>query len=235
MKERLQKIISAAGIASRRAAEELIKNGKVTVNGQPAKLGDSADIDTDDICVDGRSIGRRAESTYIMLNKPRGYVTTLSDEKGRPCITELVKDIGMRVYPVGRLDMYSEGLLILTDDGDFANRLMHPSHEITKTYHAWVSGKCSDKTLDRLHAPFDIDGYETKPAEVEVIYTCDDYTQLSISIHEGRNRQIRKMCQQTGLKLTKLKRVAEGKLELGDLKPGKWKVLTERELQELSE
>ena len=131
--------------------------------------------------------------------------------------------------------MYSEGLLILTDDGDFANRLMHPSHEMTKIYHAWVNGKCSDAALDRLRAPFNIDGYETKPAEVEILYSCDDYTQLSISIHEGRNRQIRKMCEQTGLKLTKLKRVAEGKLELGALKPGKWRVLTEQELQVLSE
>lgn len=235
MKERLQKIISAAGVTSRRSAEELIRNGKVTVNGHTAKLGDSADIDTDIICVGGRTLGRRTENTYIMLNKPRGYVTTLSDEKGRPCITELVKDIGKRVYPVGRLDMYSEGLLILTDDGDFANRLMHPSHEITKTYHAWLSGKCSDAALKRLREPFDIDGYETKPAEVEVIYSCADYTQLSISIHEGRNRQIRKMCEQVGVKLTKLKRVAEGGLELGDLKTGKWRVLTDRELQELSE
>ena len=235
MKERLQKIISAAGVASRRAAEELIKSGKVTVNSQTAKLGDSADIDTDTICVDGQIIGRRAENTYIMLNKPRGYVTTLSDEKGRHCITELVKDVGKRVYPVGRLDMYSEGLLILTDDGNFANRLMHPSHEIAKTYHAWVNGKCSDAALDRLRAPFDIDGYETKPAEVEVIYSCDDYTKLSISIHEGRNRQIRKMCEQAGLKLTKLRRVAEGKLCLGSLKPGKWRLLTKQELQELSE
>ena len=235
MKERLQKIISAAGITSRRAAEELIKKGKVTVNGITAKPGDSADIDTDKICVDGRIIGRRAESTYIMLNKPRGYVTTLSDEKGRPCIAELVKDVGKRIYPVGRLDMYSEGLVILTDDGNFANRLMHPSHEITKTYHAWISGKCSDAALTRMRMPFDIDGYETKPAEVEIIYSCADYTQLSISIHEGRNRQIRKMCEQTGLKLIKLKRVAEGKLELGNLKSGKWRSLTERELQELSE
>lgn len=235
MKERLQKIISAAGVASRRAAEEVIKSGKVTVNGKTAKLGDSADIDTDIICIDGQTIGRRADKTYIMLNKPRGYVTTLSDEKGRPCITELIKDVGKRVYPVGRLDMYSEGLLILTDDGDFANRLMHPSHEMTKTYHAWVNGKCSVAALDRLRAPFNIDGYETKPADVEIIYSGDDYTQLSISIHEGRNRQIRKMCEQTGLKLTKLKRVAEGKLELGALKPSKWRVLTEQELQVLSE
>ena len=139
------------------------------------------------------------------------------------------------MYPVGRLDMYSEGLLILTDDGEFANRLMHPSHEITKTYHAWIAGRCSDTALNRLCEPFDVDGYETKPAEVEVIYACDDYTQLSISIHEGRNRQIRKMCEQAGLKLTKLRRVAEGKLKLGDLRPGKWRALTERELQELSE
>lgn len=235
MKERLQKIISAAGVASRRAAEEFIKSGKVTVNGKTAKLGDSADIYTDIICIDGQTIGRRADNTYIMLNKPRGYVTTLSDEKGRPCITELIKELGKRVYPVGRLDMYSEGLLILTDDGDFANRLMHPSHEMTKTYHVWVNGKCSVAALDRLRAPFNIDGYETKPADVEIIYSGDDYTQLSISIHEGRNRQIRKMCEQTGLKLTKLKRVAEGKLCLGSLKPGKWRPLTAQELQELSE
>ena len=235
MKERLQKIISASGLMSRRAAEELIAAGRVSVNGVTAALGDKAEAGIDRILVDGKVLPSAGEKLYIMLNKPRGYVTTLSDEKGRPCITDLIKDVGKRVYPVGRLDMYSEGLLILTDDGDFANRLMHPSHEMTKTYHAWVNGKCSVAALDRLRSPFDIDGYKTKPAEVEILYSCDDYTQLSISIHEGRNRQIRKMCEQTGLKLTKLKRVAEGKLELGALKPGKWRVLTEQELQVLSE
>ncbi len=235
MPERIQKLIAAAGLMSRRAAEECISAGRVTVNGLKASLGDKADAEKDIIMVDGRRLPSAGRKTYIMLNKPRGYVTTLSDEKGRPCITDLIKDVGKRVYPVGRLDMYSEGLLILTDDGDFANRLMHPSHEMTKTYHAWVNGKCSDAALDRLRAPFNIDGYKTKPAEVEILYSCDDYTQLSISIHEGRNRQIRKMCEQTGLKLTKLKRVAEGKLELGALKPGKWRVLTVHELQVLSE
>lgn len=235
MKERLQKIISASGIASRRAGEELIKAGKVTVNGCTAALGDSADADIDVICVDGRVIGRRKSSTYIMLNKPRGYVTTMSDEKGRPCVSELVKDVGKRVYPVGRLDMYSEGLLILTDDGDFANKMMHPSHEITKVYYAWVNGKCAESTVQKLREPFNIDGYITKPAEVELLHSSTEYSMLSIAIHEGRNRQIRKMCEQVGLKLTKLKRISEGKLLLGDLKPGKWRVLTNMELQDLTE
>lgn len=235
MKERLQKIISSAGITSRRAGEELIKAGKVTVNGVTAKLGDCADVEIDTVCVDGQIIDRRKGNTYIMLNKPRGYVTTLSDEKGRPCISELINDVGNRVYPVGRLDMYSEGLLILTNDGNFANRLMHPSHEITKTYHAWITGKCGDETLQKLRKPFDIDGYITKPAEVELLCSNSDYSKLSITIHEGRNRQIRKMCEQVGVKLTKLRRVCEGKLVLGELKPGKWRELTELELQDLTE
>lgn len=235
MKERLQKIISSAGIASRRAGEELIKAGKVTVNGVTARLGDSADADIDTICVDGQIIDRREGNTYIMLNKPRGYVTTLSDEKGRPCISELVRDVGKRVYPVGRLDMYSEGLLILTDDGEFANKLMHPSHEITKTYHAWIAGQCSEATLNKLRKPFDIDGYITKPAGVELLSSNPDYSKLSITIHEGRNRQIRKMCEQVGVKLTKLRRVAEGSLVLGELKPGRWRELTQQELQDLTE
>ena len=235
MKERIQKIISSSGIASRRAGEELIKAGKVTVNGLPAKLGDSADADADTICVDGRVIGRREGNTYIMLNKPRGYVTTLNDEKGRPCISRLVKDVGKRVYPVGRLDMYSEGLLILTDDGEFANRLTHPSHEITKTYHAWIKGECSDEILQKMRRSFIIDGYKTQPAEVELLFSCPDYSKLSIGIHEGRNRQIRKICEQVGLKLTKLKRISEGTLILGDLKPGKWRELTEKELQDMTE
>lgn len=233
MTERIQKIISASGLASRRQGEEMLKAGRVTVNGKPAKLGDSADAEFDIICVDGREICRCTEKTYIMLNKPKGYVTTLSDEKGRRCVSELVADAGKRLYPVGRLDMYSEGLLIMTDDGDFANSLMHPSHETSKTYRAWCDGRCSEEALELLCSPLDIDGYVISPAEVRVIHMTDDYTLLEIVIHEGRNRQIRKMCEAANLKLTRLKRVAEGSLQLGDLKPGKWRRITESELQEL--
>ena len=220
---------------SRRAAEKEIEAGSFTVNGEVAVIGQQIEPEKDIIKYKGARVRNSGRKYYIALNKPAGYVTTANDEMGRQNVCELVSDINARLYPVGRLDMYSEGLLILTDDGEFANRLMHPSHEITKTYHAWIAGRCSDTALNRLCEPFDVDGYETKPAEVEVIYACDDYTQLSISIHEGRNRQIRKMCEQAGLKLTKLRRVAEGKLKLGDLRPGKWRALTERELQELSE
>lgn len=233
MNQRLQKLISAAGMASRRKSEELIKAGKVTVNGIPASLGDSADPDIDVICVDGRLIEKPADRTYIMLYKPRGYVTTLKDEKNRRCVSELVKDTGVRLYPVGRLDMYSEGLLIMTDDGKFANTLMHPSSRTNKTYHAWIKGVCSETALKVLRSSLVIDGYRISPAEVEIIKACDDYTQLSICIHEGRNRQIRKMCDCAGLKLTKLKRVSEGSLSLGDLKPGQWRHLTDDELQDL--
>lgn len=232
MKERLQKILSAAGIASRRASEELIKSGRVFVNGVKAGLGDSADIETDVISVDGKEIQMPSAHTYIMLNKPKGYVTTMSDEKGRPCVAQLVKEAGAKVYPVGRLDMYSEGLLLLTDDGEFANRLMHPSKEISKTYHAWINGECSDQALGVLRSPLEIDGYMIKPAEVSVIKKGSDYSLLSITIHEGRNRQIRKMCEIANLKLTRLKRISEGTLTLGELKPGKWRYLTKEELQE---
>ena len=233
MRQRLQKLISAAGMASRRRSEELIKAGKVTVNGIPALIGDSADPETDIIFVEGRLLAVPAERTYIMLYKPRGYVTTLKDEKNRRCVSELVKDIGVRLYPVGRLDMYSEGLLIMTDDGEFANRLMHPSSQTDKTYYAWVKGKFSETALKVLESPLVIDGYRISPAEVKIIRSDEDYTQLSIRIHEGRNRQIRKMCDCAGLKLTKLKRVSEGSLSVGDLKPGQWRYLTEDELQDL--
>lgn len=233
MRQRLQKLISAAGMASRRRSEELIKAGKVTVNGIPALIGDSADPETDIIFVEGRLLAEPAERTYIMLYKPRGYVTTLKDEKNRRCVSELVKDIGVRLYPVGRLDMYSEGLLIITDDGEFANRLMHPSSQTDKTYYAWVKGKLSETALKVLESPLVIDGYRISPAEVKIIRSDEDYTQLSIRIHEGRNRQIRKMCDCAGLKLTKLKRVSEGSLSVGDLKPGQWRYLTEDELQDL--
>ena len=233
MRQRLQKLISAAGMASRRRSEELIKAGKVTVNGIPALIGDSADPETDIIFVEGRLLAEPAERTYIMLYNPRGYVTTLKDEKNRRCVSELVKDIGVRLYPVGRLDMYSEGLLIMTDDGEFANRLMHPSSQTDKTYYAWVKGKLSETALKVLESPLVIDGYRISPAEVKIIRSDEDYTQLSIRIHEGRNRQIRKMCDCAGLKLTKLKRVSEGSLSVGDLKPGQWRYLTEDELQDL--
>lgn len=232
MKERLQKIISASGLSSRRAAEELIKSGKVVVNGMTATLGDSADIETDVITVDGVELKMPSGHTYIVLNKPKGYVTTMSDEKGRKCVAELVTDVGARVFPVGRLDMYSEGLLIMTDDGEFANKLMHPSKEVRKTYHAWISGECDKEKIAILSSSLDIDGYIIKPAEVEVLKRAEDYTLLSITIHEGRNRQIRKMCEIAGLKLTRLKRISEGNIVLGDLKPGKWRYLSDEELQE---
>lgn len=233
MKERLQKIISAAGLASRRAGEELIKAGRVSVNGVTANLGDSADTEIDEITVDGKKIIMPSGHTYIMLNKPKGYVTTMSDEKGRPCVVELVSDVKAKVYPVGRLDMYSEGLLIMTDDGDLANRLMHPSKEVNKTYHAWIGGACSEDALNILRSPLDIDGYVIKPATVTVVKRERNYTLLSITIHEGRNRQIRKMCEIANLKLTRLKRISEGNLSLGELKPGKWRYLTAEELQEI--
>ncbi len=231
MKERIQKIISASGIASRRAGEELLRSGRVTVNGVVADVGDSADAQTDLICVDGKPICRPDKKTYIMLNKPRGYVTTLKDEKGRHCVSELVGDVGVRLFPVGRLDMYSEGLLIMTDDGDFANKLMHPSAETEKTYHAWLTGECSAEALDILRSPLTIDGYRIRPARVEILHKTDEYTMLSITIHEGRNRQIRKMCEAAGVRLNRLKRVSEGSLCLGSLETGKWRYLSDEELQ----
>lgn len=233
MKERLQKIISASGTASRRAAEELIKSGKVKVNGSTASLGDSADVEIDVITVDGAELKMPVGHTYIALNKPKGYVTTMSDEKGRKCVAELVADVGASVFPVGRLDMYSEGLLIMTDDGELANKLMHPSKEVRKTYNAWIEGVCDCKKIEVLKSPLNIDGYVIKPAEIEILKRAEDYTLLSITIHEGRNRQIRKMCEIAELKLTRLKRVSEGNVVLGDLKPGKWRYLSSEELQEL--
>ena len=187
MKERLQKIISAAGICSRRAAEKLIEEGKVTVNGRVVALGESADADVDDIRVEGKALSVAEERTYIMLNKPRGFVTTLSDEKGRKTVAELVADCGCRIYPVGRLDLDSEGLLILTDDGEFANAMMHPKFEVTKTYETLVSGDV-ERALPILRSALDIDGYVIRPATVEVLGREGDKSLISVEIHEGRNR-----------------------------------------------
>ena len=205
----------------------------MTVNGVRASLGEKADADTDHIEVDGRPLPQNAEKVYIMLNKPRGYVTTMHDEKGRRNVTELLKSLDCRVYPVGRLDMYSEGLLLLTNDGDFANAVMHPSYEITKTYLTWVKGEAIDSATQHLREPMRIDEYMIRPANVEILDTYDSGALLSITIHEGRNRQIRKMCEQAGLQVTRLKRVAEGGLSLGTLKSGEWRYLREEEVSAL--
>lgn len=233
MNERLQKIISASGLMSRRAAEELIAAGKVRVNGVTAALGDKAEAGIDRILVDGKALPSAGEKLYIMLNKPRGYVTTLSDEKGRKNVSELVKELGTRLYPVGRLDMYSEGLLLMTNDGDFANRLMHPSHQVDKCYHTWVKGEDMGWAVELLRCPMEIDGYVTSPAQVDILELKGEEALLGITIHEGRNRQVRKMCEAAGLKVTRLMRVSEGGVELGTLKSGKWRRLTEEELNML--
>lgn len=229
MTERIQKIISASGLMSRRAAEEAIASGRVTVNGIPAATGCKADPDKDRICVDGKRLPSAGDKLYIMLNKPKGYVTTLSDEKGRKNISELVKALNTRVYPVGRLDMYSEGLLLLTNDGDFANRVMHPSHNVSKTYRTWVEGEDIGMAVEVLRCPMEIDGYVTSPAEVAFEGLFPNGAILQITIHEGRNRQVRKMCEAVGLKVKRLVRISEGGLELGDLKPGAWRHLSEEE------
>ena len=232
MKQRLQKILSDRGVASRRRAEELIRGGLVAVNGQIASLGDSADPDTDEITLAGKPIPAARGYIYLMLNKPRGYVTTLSDEKGRPTATSLVADCGQRVYPIGRLDMDSEGLLLFTNDGSFANRAMHPSHEIQKTYQVWVSG-FSQEGFQRLQEPVVLDGYRIKPPKLKLLSYKNDRAELEITIHEGRNRQIRRMCQMAGMQVTRLKRIREGQLELGSLPLGKWRYLTEEEQKKI--
>lgn len=233
MTERIQKIISASGLMSRRAAEELIAAGKVTVNGMRAELGMKADGERDIIVVNGKALPAPDDKQYIMLNKPRGYVTTLSDEKNRPCVTELVSDVGVRVYPVGRLDMYSEGLLILTNDGDFANRLMHPSHEFSKTYLTWVKGENIKAAIAKLRKPVELDGCTVQAQDVEVRECFDDRAVLLITIGEGKNRQIRRMCQSCDLKVTRLRRISEGPLSLGELKSGTWRRLTNSEIRQV--
>lgn len=231
MKERLQKLISSAGLASRRAAEELIKQGRVKVNGETASLGMSADPELDDIRVNGKRLRISGTRVYIMLNKPRGYVTTLSDEKGRKTVAELVKGVGRRLYPVGRLDLNSEGLLIMTDDGEAANALMHPSHEVGKTYRVTVSGREPEAAVRELEALREVEGEPIRPAQVSLAgETGEGKYMLDVTIHEGRNRQVRKMCAAAGLEVRRLVRIAEGELSLGGLQTGKWRHLTSEEL-----
>ena len=228
MTERLQKILASRGVCSRRKAEEWITAGRVTVNGAVALLGQSADPDIDDIQLDGSPLPSGGDYVYIMLHKPRGYVTTLSDEKGRPNVTQLV-DCGKRVYPVGRLDMDSEGLLLLTNDGDFANHLMHPKAEVDKTYEVWVT-HFYHGAEKKLEQPVSIDGYLIKPPNVKILGVQGVTAKLHITIHEGRNRQVRRMCQAAGLHVTRLRRISEGEVTLGDLPKGKWRYLSEDEV-----
>ena len=234
MKERLQKLISAAGLTSRRKAEEWLLAGRVTVNGQVAALGDQADPDVDRVEVDGRPLTRGTPRTYVMLNKPRGYVTTLSDEKGRRTVAQLVSGCGKRLWPVGRLDLDSEGLLLMTDDGELTNRLLHPRHQVEKEYLVWVRGD-----VDRaLPSSPDHGAGRRAPGPGQGVCGPPDrgYGAAHGLIYQGKNRQIRRMCAQAGLEVTRLKRIREGGLRLDrSLKPGAWRPLTKEELALLEE
>lgn len=233
MEERLQKLLSACGVASRRTVEEWIAAGRIQVNGQVAHLGDKADLDRDCIEVDGKRLKPGGTRTYLMLNKPRGYVTTLSDEKGRKTVAQLVSGCGKRVWPVGRLDLDSEGLLVLTDDGDLTQKLLHPSHEIEKEYLVWVTGDTA-KGVPLLSEPMELDGVQLPPAKVRCGRVSGGVTQLSITIHQGKNRQVRRMCAQAGLQVLRLKRIREGQLDLDrTLAPGRWRPLTADEVNKL--
>lgn len=228
MEERLQKLLSAAGVCSRRQGEEYLSAGRVTVNGRTAHLGDKADPERDAVALDGVPLRPVARHTYLMLHKPAGYVTTLSDEKGRRTVAHLVADCGARVWPVGRLDYDSEGLLLLTDDGELTHRLTHPSHEIEKEYHVTVTGDV-EQALPILRGPMELDGQPLAPAKVEVLGPH----RLQLVIHQGKNRQVRRMCALAGLEVKRLVRVREGNLLLGSLPAGKWRRLTVEEVTNL--
>ena len=229
MTERIQKLMAAAGLCSRRTAEEWIAAGRVIVNGRIARVGDKADPDRDTVLVDGSPLRGAAQHVYLMLHKPRGYVTTLSDERGRRTAAELVADCGTRVYPVGRLDRDSEGLLLFTNDGQLTHALLHPSHQVDKTYIVSVTG-AEDGSAARLAAVDKLDGESIVPAQVEELHRSGTAAEYRVVIHQGKKRQIRRMCAAAGLEVTRLCRVAEGGLRLGSLPPGKWRYLTEEEL-----
>ncbi|MBC8585732.1 pseudouridine synthase [Youxingia wuxianensis] len=229
---RIQKVLSDNGVLSRRKAEEYIREGRITVNGRKAQLGHPINPAKDIIAIDGQKVllERKKRNVYLMLNKPRGYVTTTSDELGRRCVTDLVEDAPAKVYPVGRLDRNSEGLLLLTNDGSFANTVMHPSNHITKTYRVTVHPDVTDEQAAQMSAGVMIDGKMTLPATVLILQKQEGRVVLQISIQEGRNRQIRKMCEAVGLEVARLKRTAVGPLKLGMLQPGQWRELKPAEL-----
>ena len=233
---RLQKFLAENGIASRRKSEELIEQGRVKVNGRIAMIGDKIDPIRDKVTVKGKTVVATKEKVYIMLHKPRGFVTTMSDERDRKCVAELVKDVPVKVFPVGRLDRNSEGLLLMTNDGDFANKLTHPSSHVNKTYRVTVGGRVSEDQIVKMATGIDIegDGRLTLPCDVFVIERKEDRTVLNFIIHEGRNRQIRKMCEKVGLEVLRLKRTEIAGVKLGMLGQGKWRDLNDKELKRLT-
>lgn len=233
---RLQKMLADCGVDSRRKCEELIRRGSVKVNGKVAVIGDKVDPYNDKVYVKGRRVTASAKPKYryIMLHKPRGYVTTMSDELGRKCIAELIEDIEERVYPIGRLDKDSEGLLLLTNDGEFANHIMHPKKHINKVYRVTVRPEITDEMIDKLQTGIVLDGRKTAPAQVRVVTKQEGRVVLEIVIREGRNRQIRRMCESLGLEVARLKRVAIGTVKLGGLKQGMYRDLSEDEFKRLS-
>ncbi|MBP3401574.1 MAG: rRNA pseudouridine synthase [Clostridia bacterium] len=233
-KIRLQKFIADAGLMSRRAAEDEIERGNVSVNGHVATIGMKVDPAADVVTYKGRRIRfERREHTYVMLNKPRGYLSSTTDDRGRKCVTDLLDGVSARVYPVGRLDMISEGMILLTDDGELKNRLTHPSHQIGKVYRVKVGGTVSEEQMDILTSPLVIDGYKIKPVEVTVSGEDESGTVLKMTLFEGRNRQIRKMCEQAGLTVKRLSRVSIGNLKLDGLPVGKWRYLEDSEVEYL--
>lgn len=232
-KVRLQKYMAEAGIASRRKSEELIAAGKVRVNGKVAEIGDKINPRTDKVTVSGKKVVKSKKQVYIMLHKPRGFITTMHDEMDRKCVAELIADVPERVYPVGRLDRESEGLLLLTNDGEFANALTHPSKHVPKTYRVTVRPDVTKEQLESFENGIEIDGKMTLPAEVRVLDKQAGRVVLEVVIYEGRNRQIRKMCEALGLEVARLKRTKIGSLKLGMLKPGEYRYLHEEEIHGL--
>lgn len=235
-KIRLQKFLAENGVASRRKSEELIEFGKVKVNGRVATIGDKIDPVRDKVTVKGKPVIAVKDKVYIMLHKPRGFITTMSDEKDRKCVAQLVKDVPVKVFPIGRLDRNSEGLLLMTNDGELSNKLTHPSSLVNKTYRVTVKGRVTEEQIDKMSIGVDIDGDGrlTLPCDVFVIERKEDRTVLGFIIHEGRNRQIRKMCEKVGLEVLRLKRTEIAGVKLGMLGQGKWRNLNEKELKHLS-
>ncbi len=231
---RLQKYIADAGICSRRAAEKMIEDGRVTVDGHPAHLGQKVS-NGQRVCIDGELVRlQRKNNVYLMMYKPRGYVTTASDEMGRKCVIDILSSVTERVYPIGRLDKDSEGLLLLTNDGDLANKLMHPRHHVGKTYRTVVTGKVGREQLVALSNGVTLDdGYKTGKAEVEVLKDKDDRTVLGITVYEGKNRQVRRMCEAVGLQVLRLKREKIGTLSIGTLRAGQYRKLSDKEVEYL--